>query len=244
MKMWMSLQAALRQVRYLLYPPKCVFCGEALTSSDGFCAQCVEKLSFYERPVEGGGGTFYERCYCALPYEGAVRRSLLRYKFYGKSAYAAAYAALLAGFLAGFDEVMTVDVVTWVPVSRLRRRKRGYDQAELLACALAARLGKPCRALLQKVRDSAPQPGKGKAQRRANVLGAFAAARGAHIAGEQILLVDDIFTTGATMEECARILKTEGAACVLGAAFARTPLPKAHACAAHGGEWLYFTEND
>ena len=230
-----SFREVLRQMRYVLYPPKCVFCAAILSANDGLCASCAEGLSFYDRPVEGGTGKFYERCYCALPYEGAVRRSVLHYKFHGKSAYAVTYAALLAAFVRRFDEVMAVDVVTWVPVSKARRRKRGYDQAELLARALAGQMQKPCRKLLEKIRDNPPQPGKERAERRANVLGAFTAVEDACIAGEKILLVDDIFTTGATMEECSRVLKTAGAALVLGATFARTPLAQERTCGSKTG---------
>ena len=105
-----------------------------------------------------------------------------------------------------------VDVVTWVPISRLRRFVRGYDQDELLARAVAAELNLPCRPLLTKIRHNRTQSGiQGYAKRRANVLGVYRCPEPEAVAKQRILLVDDILTTGATLSECARVLLTAGA---------------------------------
>jgi competence protein ComFC len=104
------------------------------------------------------------------------------------------------------------DAVTWAPLSRKRLRKRGYDQARLLAENIAKRLCVPCERLLEKTEDTPPQSGiKDAAERRANVLGAYRAAAGARIAGRRLLMADDILTTGSTMGECCRILGENGA---------------------------------
>jgi ComF family protein len=105
------------------------------------------------------------------------------------------------------------DVLTWIPVSRLRRIRRGYDQVELLAKAVGRELGIQPVPLLKKVRHNRPQSGlKDAAARRANVLGVYEALPGAE--GKHILLVDDIVTSGATLLECARTLQEAGAASV------------------------------
>ena len=104
----------------------------------------------------------------------------------------------------------TADLVTWVPISGIRRLFRGYDQDELLARVIARELGLPCRKTLNKVRHNRAQSGiRGHARRRANVLGVYRPA--GDVAGKRILLVDDILTTGATAGECARVLLTAGA---------------------------------
>lgn len=104
------------------------------------------------------------------------------------------------------------DVLTWIPVSRLRKLRRGYDQVELLAKAVGRELGMTPTPLLRKVRHNRPQSGiHGEAERRANVLGVYRLTRGAEVAGKRILLLDDILTTGATAGEAARVLKTAGA---------------------------------
>ena len=104
------------------------------------------------------------------------------------------------------------DVLTWIPVSRLRKLRRGYDQGELLAKTVGRELGMTPTPLLRKVRHNRPQSGiHGEAERRANVLGVYRLTQGVEIAGKRILLLDDILTTGATAGEAARVLKTAGA---------------------------------
>lgn len=104
------------------------------------------------------------------------------------------------------------DLITWVPVSRLRKLRRGYDQVELLAKYVGAELGmKPVR-LLVKIRHNRAQSGiAGQAKRRANVLGAYRMVNPEQVRGKRILLLDDVITTGATAGECARVLLTAGA---------------------------------
>lgn len=105
-----------------------------------------------------------------------------------------------------------LDLVTWVPISPLRKLFRGYDQDELLAQVVARELGMPCVPLLKKVRHNRAQSGiSGYAKRRANVLGAYRTINPEQIPDRKILLVDDILTTGATAGECARMLLTAGA---------------------------------
>ena len=113
------------------------------------------------------------------------------------------------------------DCLTWVPVSRLRKLRRGYDQVELLARAISAELELPAEALLIKHRDNRANSGlRTPEERRANVLGVYRAAAPDRIAGKRVLLLDDIVTTGATASECARVLLTAGAEEVIFAAVA------------------------
>ena len=110
------------------------------------------------------------------------------------------------------SELPEFDLVTWVPISRLRRFRRGYDQGELLARALSRELDICCLPALKKIRHNRRQSGiVGQAERRANVLGAYRPVNADRICGMRILLVDDILTTGATLGECARELLTAGA---------------------------------
>ena len=104
------------------------------------------------------------------------------------------------------------DCLTWVPVSPLRKLRRGYDQVELLAKAVGRELGMQPVPLLKKVRHNRPQSGiSDGAKRRANVLGVYREMDRTAISGKRILLLDDILTTGATAGECARVLLTAGA---------------------------------
>lgn len=133
-----------------------------------------------------------------------MRSAVHRLKFAGWRTVAAALAEAMAATLDG----VTVDAVTWVPLSRERLASRGYDQAAALARALAPRLGVRAAPLLARVRETGAQARRGRAERAVAVAGAFAAPEHLH---ERVLLVDDVLTTGATAAECARVLRAAGA---------------------------------
>ena len=115
------------------------------------------------------------------------------------------------------------DAITWVPVSRKRLRRRGFDQARYLAGSLCVEWHVEPQETLRKILDNPPQSGLEDADaRRANVLGAYEAVHPERIAGKRFLLVDDICTTGSTLGEAARVLRQAGAADVLGLTLAVT----------------------
>jgi ComF family protein len=144
-------------------------------------------------------------------YKDNVRQSLLRYKFYGHRSYARAYGRLLAMKLHSLD-MTDFDILTYIPVSKKRLRKRGFDQVQLLAQYTASELGVCSQPALEKIRHNKPQSRiQGEAHRRANVLGAYRVIDPTQVQGKRILLLDDIVTTGATASECARVLLTAGA---------------------------------
>ena len=194
----------------LLFPPKCVLCGALLKKEEtDLCRVCRQEAPEYPNRKEKL--QFLDSFVAVWYYEGSVRKSLLRYKFYNARSYATAYGKLLAMKIQethpeGFD------VLTWVPVSSLRRLRRGYDQVELLARAVGKELGMRPVPLLKKVRHNRPQSGiPGPEKRRANVLGVYREINRERIPGKRILLLDDILTTGATAGEAARVLLTAGA---------------------------------
>lgn len=194
----------------LLFPPKCVLCRDLLDDRQtDLCHHCrtnapnYTKIKFKPSFVAHFTGVWY--------YKDDVRSSILRYKFANKRHYAPAYARMLAIKLQteGFDNF---DVLTWVPVSTLRRLRRGYDQVKLLAQALGQEINTTPVCTLKKIRNTPPQSGIPDAsRRRANVLGAYRAVNIPEFAGKRVLLLDDILTTGATASECARVLLTAGA---------------------------------
>ena len=200
----------LHAILHWLFPPKCILCGKLLKKDEtDLCRSCR-----VEAPVFSKGKLnvqFLDSYAAVWYYEGYVRRSLLRYKFYGARHYADAYGRMLAmKILEEYPEGF--DVLTWVPISPLRKFRRGYDQVELLARAAAKELQTEAVPVLKKVRHNPPQSGiDGHAQRRANVLGIYRCIDEERIRGKRILLLDDIITTGATLSECARVLKTGGA---------------------------------
>jgi predicted amidophosphoribosyltransferase len=151
----------------------------------------------------------------AVSYQGVGRRLLLGLK-YGNCR---TLAEPLAIRMARLVEPGAVDIVTWAPTSPRRTRRRGFDQAELLAQAVASELGVPCRRLLRRVSRSRPQTGRNRAERR--VGPSFVGRR--QWGAVTILVVDDVVTTGATLRAAERALLRAGAAQVLMLAGAATP---------------------
>lgn len=195
----------------LLFPPKCILCGNVLDGGEiDLCKQC--RVNAPECPADKGKIQFLDSWTPVWYYEENVRDSLLRYKFGGRRSYAMGYGRILAMKLRR-EHPEGFDMLTWVPVSRFRKLRRGYDQVELLAKAVGAELGMEPVGLLKKVRNNPPQSGiLGHARRKANVLGVYRAVQVEAIQNKRILLLDDILTTGATAGECARVLLTAGAA--------------------------------
>lgn len=203
----------------LLFPPRCAFCRKLLNDGEkGICRACRRSLPYVP---ETAAREYRDIAKCVAPlyYEGSVRESLLRYKFAGLSAYGQVYAGLVARCVE--ESGISCDLVTWAPLSWRRLRKRGYDQARLIAEGAARELGLPCVKLLAKTRNNPPQSSLGSEEkRRANARGVYRCRDGAAVLGKRILIIDDIVTTGATLCECARVLRAAGAAEVFAAAAA------------------------
>lgn len=196
----------------LLYPPRCAFCHRLLRdSSRKVCKDCEKALPYTGHMAERAKLTNIERCVAPFFYEKTVRESLHRFKFGQLTGYAGIYAGFMVKCID--ENAISCDSITWAPVSRRRLRRRGYDQAQLLAEELAQRLGLPCIRMLRKTRDTKPQSRlKSEAQRRENAKDAYACLCPEQVRGRRVLLVDDIVTSGATLSECARVLKQAGAA--------------------------------
>lgn len=193
------------------FPRKCPFCGKT-TGKQLLCNTCRDTLPRCERVRYGAD---FGRCAASLYYEGAVRQAILDFKFKGKLGAMDCFGRMMAETAA---EVYSgeFDAVTWVPVSKKRLRKRGFDQARFLTGSMCVDWHVMPLETLRKVRDNPPQSGiDDPAERRANVLDAYEAVSPEQFAGKRLLLVDDICTTGATLGECARVLKAAGAADVM-----------------------------
>ena len=197
----------------LVYPPKCVFCGKILERS-GYCVcgKCEKELHYNTNPVLSKKADGTNLCLSPLEYTDEVRESLLRYKFGGCLHYAETYSRIVSKIV--YEYSSDCDIITWVPLSRKRKRSRGYDQAQLIAEGLSNLTGLDCKRLLVKTVDNPAQSGtKSAAVRAENVKGVYAPAD-TKIKGRHVLLVDDIITTGSTVSECAKTLKKAGAASV------------------------------
>lgn len=204
----------------LIYPPKCAFCGKLLGKNEtDLCGRCRKNLPQISGSIKRGEN--FRQCWSVYSYEGAVVDSIHRFKFSGMQQYAQVYGRLIAMML--LRSKVSFDVLTWVPISKKRRRKRGYEQTHLIAKTVAAELGCACVPTLKKIKDNPPQSlQKTAANRRGNVLNVYQAVHPERFTGKNVLLIDDIITTGATLSECSKVLRMAGAAQVECATLAAT----------------------
>jgi ComF family protein len=206
----------------LLFPPKCIFCGRLLLKgTECLCEKCVAGLPFTKGAQVSQKGDFFDECVSPFLYEGDVRKSILRFKFKGATAYADCYGRMMAEcvreHLSG-----KYDLITWVPLSTKRAKDRGYDQAMLLALAVALELDDVAVETLVKTSHVQAQSTiSDKEMRRANVSGVYELKDRELVDGKRILLIDDIITTGSTLAECARVLLMSGAESIVCATLAR-----------------------
>ncbi|MCS7272750.1 MAG: ComF family protein [Fimbriimonadales bacterium] len=194
----------------LILPPACLRCGAPLRAL-GECRYCLGRAYAFDRAV------------CASVYADSVRCALLNLKFRRWKRAAEPLAHLLWQALqqAGEDE-LGADGIVPVPIHRLRRAWRGFNQAELLARALSLLSGVPVWAgVLRRRFYQRPQVGLSQTERAQNVHGAFEVVCPEQVRNRVVWLLDDVFTTGSTLDACATVLKEAGAACVVALAVAR-----------------------
>jgi ComF family protein len=236
----LGVDAALRQLANFLYPPRCAVCGDrfGLEAQRRVCDPCLARVEKIPRPICSlcgapmqSAGAIEDRCASCLdrrpnfasaravaryrPSAESDRRSLpslIRRHKYGLDQ---SLAKALAEFLG--EELpyssADCDVVVPVPLHPRRLWWRGFNQAALLAMTISRRLEKPLEVeALRRSRMTTPQTSQDHDARRRNVRRAFAVTRPARIKGRRILLIDDVMTTGATVDECARVLMVAGAA--------------------------------
>jgi ComF family protein len=202
----------------------CSVCGERLFSSYAFAAQGEAKCGLCRR-VEPP----FARAAAYGSYESGLRELIHLLKFGGVRPAANVLGRMLAEAITTLEPEFSADAMAVVPVPLhcTRLRQRGFNQAELMARA-ALKIKQPsdrlrlCAGVLQRKRETASQIGLTSHQRRANLRGAFGVAQPELIKGREVLVVDDVLTTGATVSECARVLRRAGATKVWVATVART----------------------
>jgi len=194
--------------------PLCDACWEALPRHQGALCRCglplpptltlCGRCRRDRQPFAGGASLG--------PYEGGLREAIHALKYRGRRRVAARLAAVLLEEPRARAVLAQAEVLVPVPLHPRRRRERGFNQAELLAGAVGRQCLLPVAATaLVRRKDTVPQAGLSAAGRRLNVAGAFGVRRRARIAGRVVVLVDDVFTTGATALACARALREAGA---------------------------------
>lgn len=220
----------IKWLKYILYPPHCAVCGEILPMRAWrgalLCGECEKRLPFLpqERCPHCGGKTeaglcavcrkefAFRRGYAAFPY-AAMRKSIHLYKFQGGKELGDALGRLMAQYLLTCHPHLPqeMDLILGVPLHPKKEKKRGFDQTRILCERLSAEIGLPYLPDgLYRKRHTAPQSLLSPREKKENLRDAFGTER--DFSGKRILLVDDIFTSGTTCNECAKVLLRAGAA--------------------------------
>ncbi|HXG53231.1 MAG TPA: ComF family protein [candidate division Zixibacteria bacterium] len=229
-----------------LYPPRCRACRERIRGSDSeyFCVPCRGRIRLIQPPLcticgrpfpDASGGDHRcgaclarpprfsrARAWACYPREetdrAPLREVLHRFKYGRKIALGKPLGRLMALGCAGFLAQYASDLIVPVPLHPRRLRWRGFNQSVVLARQVSRVYAVPLDPFaLRRVKETPPQTQLSEEERRRNVRGAFAVREGAELEGRRVLLIDDVYTSGATVNECARALLRAGAeeVCVL-----------------------------
>ncbi len=236
-----------RGVLDLLYPPRCEACGSL--RRDAMCAECLAAVERIKPPVCDVCGEPFDPGAQSAPtcagcrrarrpfsvarsaayYTGPLVKAIGRFKYHCQMVLWRPLGELMVEALhnggAKALDPDSVDVVCPVPLHQSRLEQRGFNQSELIAEVVAESIGRPLSSLLERTRPTLPQVDLPAPSRAANVRGAFQARLQEVIEAQRVLLIDDLHTTGATIAECARVLRRAGAAEVRAFTLAR-PLPR------------------
>jgi len=222
-----------RDLLQLVYPPVCFACKQLMTNSGTLHQICDNCLSSC-KPVEPAfvqtkildrlPGTHLDALHIAVQFEHVIQTAIHHIKYQKMNRLAEQIGKWSQKFLLGELSKESIDLVLPVPLHPLRKKERGYNQSYHIAKGIFETLAPPVRTgLLVRARHTPSQTALNREQRQQNVSDAFRVRFPDQVSGNSIVLVDDVVTTGATMDECALTLKSAGATRVVGVALA-TPV--------------------
>ena len=198
----------------LIFPNVCGFCNRI--NKNSLCKSCEFNLSKYSlnciNDFKNKKDKYFDYSFCALKYEGIVRDKIMSYKFGEKSYLYKTFTKIIIKNEKIYRFLKLYDIIIPVPMFKSKESVRGYNQSELLAKYIAKLTNMEClEDVLIKIKDTKVQSTLSKKERLENIKGAFEIVDKEKICGKKVALVDDIYTTGSTVNECSKILKKAGA---------------------------------
>ena len=213
----------LKKLLWILFSNKCKYCNTLIKKDEELCEECKENLPEIKGEKCKYCGAQKQRCNChkykteydgitaPFYYEDTIAKSVRRFKFSGKTFLADVLAKRMADCVKEDFKDVKFDFICFVPFGKLQKIQRAYNQSELLAEKISEKLDLPLNSVMTKLFETRPQHKMESQYRKGNVFGVYDIKDKKDVAGKTILLVDDVRTTGATLNDCARILKIRGA---------------------------------
>lgn len=201
----------LEKILELIFPTTCIMCGKI--NKEPLCRICQSKTEklLLGKKVEVVG-KYFDKFIYLFKYEGVIREKIIQYKFGENSYLYKAFVKIIINNKKICRFIKNYDIIIPVPISKKRLKERGYNQSELIASKIAKELEMEyAKNVLIKEKDTKPQSTLNKEERKQNVYNAYKAVNEEKIKDKKILLFDDIYTTGCTVNECSKILKHAGA---------------------------------
>lgn len=195
----------------LIYPNVCGFCGDI--NNENICTECSKKIEEYKiLRIEKSTSKYIEQQCFIYKYEGKIREAILKFKFQEEAYLYRTFAKIILDNLEVCEYIKKFDIIIPVPIHRKRRLERGYNQSELVANEISKQLIiNTEKNILIKIRNNPKQSTLKLEERKSNVKNVYEVKQNQKIKDKKILLIDDIFTTGNTVNECAKKLKEAGA---------------------------------
>ena len=208
------------------FPERCPYCKKLVEPGEYACKACRGMLRAKQRPIKGGALGY--RCVSSFIYGGRVRRVLIQIKHHKRTQFIPQLAFVLAKDIKAVYKDISFDLITAVPMHKTDLFLREYNQAALLAKELSKLLAIPYHDTLQKIKRTKQQHKLNFQERKKNLIGAFAVIDSELVKDKNILVIDDIITSGNTLGNCCKTLNKgkPGVICCAAVAAARNDYPK------------------
>ena len=194
-------------VKDILFPVRCPYCETVIHKTEYACEDCKKKFPSPAIIKYAVGGY---KCTSPFPYDGIFKKAVKRFKFGNKGGYAKQLAFPMVQSILESYQGVDFDLITCVPMHKKRLAQRGYNQAELLARECAKIMNIPYCDTLEKFKENREQHSIKASERAKNVKGVYRTIDKELVRDKNILIIDDIITTGNTLGECAKILMKKG----------------------------------
>ncbi|MEN8906176.1 MAG: ComF family protein [Clostridiales bacterium] len=211
------MEDLIERITNLIFPPKCIFCQKIINFDTKLfsCQECYKNLSFkYKKQplIKSIDNFYFDQVICIFEYADDVKEAIKNFKFNGRSDFGKKFADIIQFSTKNMTKYEKFDIIISVPLHNEKLKSRGYNQSFLISKNLSKKLKiKEGSMYLKKVKKTKNQNDLSKFDRMSNLKGAFEVLDSENfLIGKKVILIDDVFTTGSTLNECSRVLKLNG----------------------------------